>query len=76
MHCNGQCQLMKKLEKEDQKDQSNPQRNLENNNKYFLSQELSFVIFLTQDTETPDFSILPNPKTIDRPHSIFRPPMV
>ncbi|WP_118196540.1 hypothetical protein [Albibacterium indicum] len=76
MHCDGQCQLMKKLEKEDQKDQSNPQRNLENNNKYFLSQELSFVIFLTQDTEKSDFSILPDPKTIDRPHSIFRPPMV
>jgi len=76
MHCNGQCQLMKKLDKEDQKDQSNPQRNLENNNKYFLSQELSIVNSFTQDIISQDFSILPDPKTIDRPHSIFRPPMV
>lgn len=75
MHCNGQCQLMKKLDKEETKDQSNPQRNIENNNKYFLSQEQIYIAFVTQVTDDQDFSILPDRKTIDRPHSIFRPPM-
>lgn len=76
LHCLGQCQLMKKLEKENKKDQSNPQRNIENNNKFFLSQEVAYIPYVPAELEKPLFSRLPNPKTIDRPHSIFRPPTV
>ncbi|HET7896821.1 MAG TPA: hypothetical protein VFL47_04110, partial [Flavisolibacter sp.] len=32
MHCNGKCQLMKKLKEEEKKDQQNPERRLENKN--------------------------------------------
>jgi hypothetical protein len=30
MHCNGQCQLMKKLRQQQKKDEQNPERKLEN----------------------------------------------
>lgn len=76
MHCLGQCQLMKKLEQEDKKDQSNPQRNIENNNKYFLSQEPSFSELLILDRDKQEFNTFPDLKVINRPHSIFKPPMV
>lgn len=76
MQCEGQCQLMKKLEKEDKKDKGNPQRSLENNNKYFLSQEESHITLVSEEIEPEHFSLLPDSKAIDRPHSIFRPPMV
>jgi hypothetical protein len=31
MHCNGKCQMMKKLQAEDKKDRQNPERRTENN---------------------------------------------
>lgn len=76
LQCFGQCQLMKKLEKENKKDQGNPQRNLENNNKYFLSQELISAELIPVEIEKQHFALLPDPKTIDRPHTLFRPPAV
>lgn len=35
LHCNGQCQLMKKLKQEEKKDQTNPNRKQENNSEVY-----------------------------------------
>jgi hypothetical protein len=32
LHCNGKCQMMKKLQEEEKKDQQNPERKVENKN--------------------------------------------
>lgn len=37
LHCNGKCQLAKKLQQEEKKDQNNPERKLENKYEVFLS---------------------------------------
>lgn len=37
MHCNGKCQMLKKLKQEDNKDQQNPDRKLENKNEVLSS---------------------------------------
>ena len=37
MNCNGKCQMMKKLEQEEKKDQENPERKAENKNETLLS---------------------------------------
>ncbi|MFY8004320.1 MAG: hypothetical protein ACOVNR_05730, partial [Chitinophagaceae bacterium] len=37
MHCNGKCQMMKKLQQEEKKDQENPERKSENKSEIALS---------------------------------------
>jgi len=36
LHCNGKCQLAKKLKQEEKKDRQNPERKLENKNEVVL----------------------------------------
>jgi hypothetical protein len=43
LHCNGQCQLMKKLQEEEKKDQQNPERNNSLKNEVSLSDQNSFA---------------------------------
>lgn len=77
MHCNGKCQMAKKLKKEDDKDKKNPERKIQNQNDFYLSGPQLFVIpTLTSYSNGEQFPILPNPKTMDRPHSVFKPPTV
>src|SRR5215831_7126919 len=35
MHCNGKCQMMKKIKAEEKKEQKNPERKAENRDDYF-----------------------------------------
>jgi len=75
LHCNGKCQLAKKLKQEERKDQQNPQRKLENKNE---------IIFYSNLPGSPSF--LPMAKehyfsysekhTIDFSFPVFHPPSV
>jgi len=75
LHCNGKCQMMKKLRQEDEKDQQNPQRKVENNRETFLFIEELFCLNTppSQDIEQ-SFSLFLVQETIDRPHTAFHPP--
>jgi hypothetical protein len=44
LHCDGKCQLMKKLQEEDKKDQQQPERRLEYKNEISLIDENSFSV--------------------------------
>ena len=44
MHCSGKCQMMKKLQQEEKKDQENPERKSENKNESVLSSKSFFAI--------------------------------
>jgi len=77
MHCNGQCQLMKKIKQEQKKDEQNPERKLENRMEV-LSFSCSFTtgvrinyffINLAKTTYNPG-----NP--VHRSLDIFHPPRV
>src|ERR1043165_5604310 len=46
MHCNGKCQMMKKLKEEEKKDQQNPERKAENKNEVTSSQSYFATIHL------------------------------
>lgn len=52
LHCNGKCQLMKKLKEEEKKDQRNPERKQENKNE---SPSSSKSFFATLQIEQFDF---------------------
>jgi hypothetical protein len=75
LHCNGKCQMMKKIKEEQKRDQQNPERKAEHKDQ--VSSSKSF--FATLQINGPDclkcldsiyFPALP----IDRSFSIFHPP--
>ncbi|MCO5240583.1 MAG: hypothetical protein M9904_11065 [Chitinophagaceae bacterium] len=76
MHCNGKCQMTKKLRQEEEKDKNNPQRKVENHNEFFTPDDGSFVLSpIMLNNNSKRFALLSETKTLDHPHSIFRPPI-
>jgi hypothetical protein len=77
MHCNGKCQMMKKIQTEEKKDQENPERRGENKNEITLSSRSCFLSISTFPIRTAKI-----PKTtsyivghiLDRSLDIFHPP--
>lgn len=75
MHCNGHCQLMKKLQEEEKKNQQNPERKPEFKNDITLSSksffpELTFIILTLQ----PGYHSNAIGVEIKMPRSVFHPP--
>ena len=75
MHCNGQCQLMKKLRQQQKKEEQNPERKLENR-----TEVLSFSSSFTTDVPENYFYNIPSKTTynpgnpVHRSFDIFHPP--
>lgn len=79
LHCDGKCQMMKALNKEDKKDQENPERKAENKNEITLSSRSFFAdvpIYIAQLTSIEKISSHSNGEIIDRCFDIFHPPQV
>jgi hypothetical protein len=78
LNCNGQCQLMKKLQKEEKKDQQNPERKAENKNEVFSTK--SFFACVTNPTlliQSPKtYLLLSDNREIKISYSIFHPPCI
>lgn len=76
MHCNGKCQMMKKLKQEDKKDAENSERKAENKNEVITMQQITEqafypVMILLQK----HFPITKAAKTIKMPRRLLRPPI-
>lgn len=77
MHCNGKCQMMKKLQQGENKDGQNPERKPENKNEITLfSQSFFATIPSLKVLENTSLKISPTSdgKSIDRAFGIFHPP--
>lgn len=76
MHCNGKCQMMKKLKEQEKKDAQNPDRKSENKNENILSSKSFFTNDLATFSpfEKKEFPRLPVAKEIKIARSIFHPP--
>lgn len=77
MHCNGKCQMMKKLKEEDKQDHQNPERKSENKNETVLSANSFYSISLVRFfIEKNHQKIIPfsEGKVTDRSYGIFHPP--
>jgi hypothetical protein len=77
MNCKGKCQMMKKLQEEEKKEQQLPDRNPDTKTEIFCKDNFSFHI------ETPsvlissiDFSFEKNAALSSMTYSIFHPPQV
>lgn len=77
LHCNGQCQLMKKLKALEEKEKKNPEQKPENKSEGPLSSKTFYgSIVLPEPEIKPDVKcpVHPNSKTVDRSFDIFHPP--
>lgn len=76
MHCNGKCQMMKKLKQEEKKDQQNPDRKLENKSEVTLSSKSFFASFdiVPLIQQSISYSELSSDRELKMPRSIFHPP--
>lgn len=75
MHCNGKCQMMKKLKEEEKKDHQNPERKMDNKNEVVWSSS-SFASIELKKIQVPVpglanyISYCPQTEPVD----IFHPP--
>jgi hypothetical protein len=77
MHCNGKCQMMKKMQEEEKKDQQLPERKFENkievlsSKSFFYSAATAFSVIASKATTVEkDYPLT------DISYSFFRPPQV
>jgi len=75
LHCNGKCQMIKKLKQEENKDTQNADS--KGAGKYEIISSKSYFSSLPQpviNREHTNFIIADNKATIGRPRAIFHPP--
>jgi hypothetical protein len=77
LHCNGKCQMMKKMQEEEKKDQQLPERKVENkievlsSKSFFYSAATAFSVIASKATTVEkDYPLT------DISYSFFRPPQV
>lgn len=73
MHCNGKCQMTKKMKEEDKKKQDNPDRNSTLKIDLFC-QPINLVQLASFSTITRTYSTFSTPLIKNRSFSIFHPP--
>ncbi len=77
MQCQGRCQMKKKLQQEEKKDQENPERKAENKNELLIFSKSFFasialpVKYVLSKTK---YSSQSGGNSIDRSSDIFHPP--
>ncbi|MDX1956536.1 MAG: hypothetical protein SFU20_13475 [Chitinophagaceae bacterium] len=74
LKCNGQCQLMKKLEQQRKEEQKFPELKLENKTEVVCF-HTAFPESLSVNTgTTPEYFTLSDTRTFDQPSLVFHPP--
>jgi hypothetical protein len=79
MHCNGKCQMMKKIQQEEKQDQENPDRKSDNKTELILSSKSFFAVLNNIHFTTykkPLFQTEADGYTFNCAFSIFHPPRV
>jgi len=77
MHCNGKCQMMKKLQQQEKKENQAPERKDENKTEELSTKSFFAIvpsIFSEQITST--YPIISDKSPIKMPRANFRPPSV
>ena len=74
MHCNGKCQMMKKLEQEEKNDQENLERKAENKNEIPPVNDFCKTTFLQEAITRHAIACILVQKPVDRSYSLLRPP--
>jgi hypothetical protein len=76
MHCNGKCQMMKKMQEEEKKDQQNTGSKTENKNEVLSSRSFFCSITVRLKIIQNIYSRNATLAAVDRSISVFHPPQV
>ncbi len=75
MHCDGKCQLEKKINTEDKNDKQSPERKNDNSNEVLSSKSFfASVEILSGSVDKQRYLILNSGIPVDRSSGFFRPP--
>lgn len=76
MHCNGKCQMMKKLKEEEKKESENTEKKSNLQNEVISSKSFftSTIAFTEQVLYTPTAPIFNDNDTVSMPRTFFHPP--
>jgi hypothetical protein len=74
LHCNGHCQLMKKLKQEENKDKQNPERRADNKNEVVSSKSFFASVSIISSFQKNIFFIQNNSLVKDITQDFFHPP--
>ncbi len=76
LHCNGKCQMMKKLRQEEKKDDTNPERKTDGKNEVLSSKSFFTASILPGQTVRNISSVIVIEKPVDRSYTLLRPPSI
>ena len=78
MHCNGKCQMRKKLKQEDKKEEQNPERRAESKTDLLFSPKSFFSAICSPESTIvlKDYAQLHSKRELTFPRTIFRPPII
>ena len=74
MHCNGKCQMMKKLEQEEKNDRDNLERKAENKNEIQPANNFCHATYLQPEITRHAVAHIITQKPADKYYSLLRPP--
>jgi len=74
LHCNGRCQMMKKLKQEENKDKQNPERRNDNKDEVLFFSKNSFNIQNSNFFVVKQYPIINSSLTKDISLAFFKPP--
>jgi len=77
MHCNGKCQVMKKIQEEERKEKEDLERKAENKAEYFSSRAIAEIPAPTASGQTKKaFAPFLIHKPVDKAYALFHPPAI
>jgi hypothetical protein len=74
LHCNGKCQMMKKLKQEEKKDQQNPERKADNKDEVISSKSFFASVNQIALVSKIHYNFFNNNSVQDRTSDFFHPP--
>ncbi len=74
MHCNGKCQMMKKLDQQEKDEQDNLERKAENKNEIPPANTFCSITFFSVEKTLRTTANMQHKKPVDRSYTLFRPP--
>jgi len=74
MHCNGRCQVMKKIQEEERKEKEDLGRKAENKNEYWSSKTFAGIPAPAAGETTKIFRPFLIRKPVDKAYILFHPP--
>ncbi|MBI1344358.1 MAG: hypothetical protein GC171_15665 [Terrimonas sp.] len=76
LHCNGQCQLMKKIQQQENKEQKSPALKLANKTEVISARTYFLLPEFLPGIEKTEYFTFSDTRTFDQPTFIFHPPLV